>query len=203
MFDFLSYSKIASNWSLKIFSLRKYSYLCLLLLGFVGSILISIPAKIAIASIQNPQPQAILILGGSHKRDIFAAKFAELYPDIPIWVSSGADDRISAKIFHDAGIDLDRVYFDRRAIDTVTNFTSLVDDFQTRKIKHLYVVTSDYHISRASAIATIVLGSKGIAFSSISVPENRPRESFFKILRDSLRAFVWLITGYTGASLKS
>lgn len=195
MIDLTIVCQKISNYTLKI--------ICLILLGFLGAFVISIPAKITIARWQNPQPQAILIFGGSHQREIFTAQFARLYPQIPIWLSSGANDRISRQIFSNAGINLDRVYFDNRATDTVTNLTSLVNDFQQQKIKHIYLVTSDYHISRASAIATVVLGSQGIAFTPISVPEKRPRESSFKIIRDTIRAFIWVITGRTGSSLKT
>lgn len=122
---------------------------------------------------------------------------------MPIWLSSGANDTISRQIFSNAGINLERIHFDNRATDTVTNLTSLVNDFQRQKIKHIYLVTSDYHISRASAIATVVLGSKGITFTPISVPEKSPRESFLKIIRDTIRALFWVMTGYTGSSFKS
>lgn len=202
MSDFLTNYQRLGSYTIKTIVIKKYLFVCLLLLGFFGTLIISIPPKIAIAMLQNPDPQAILILGGSHNRESFTTKFAHLYPKIPIWLSTGANDRISRQIFEDAKIDLNRVYFDRRATDTVTNFTTLVSDFQQQKIKHLYVVTSDYHISRASAIATIVLGSRGIAFTPISVPEQRASESSLKIMRDTVRAFVWVITGYTGASLK-
>ena len=67
--------------------------------------------------------------------------------------------------------------------------------------KHIYLITSDYHISRASAIAVVVLGSQGIAFSPISVPENSFSESSWKMVRDTARAFFWVVTGRTGSSL--
>ena len=196
-----NYKKLG-NYVVKTIIIKKYLFVCLLLLGFFGILIVSIPVKIAIARWQNPQPQAILILGGSHNRESFTAQFAHHYPQIPIWLSTGSDDRISRQIFADAKIDLNRVYFDRRATDTVTNFTTLVGDFRQQKIKHIYVITSDYHLSRASAIATIVLGSRGIAFTPVSVPEKRASESSLRIMRDTFRAFVWVVTGYTGASLK-
>ena len=197
-----NYKKL-SNYILKNIATNKYWFICLVLIGLIGTFCLSIPLKLAIASLQNPQPQGILILGGSHNREIFTAQFAHLYPDIPIWLSSGSNDVISRQIFRDAGINLNRVYLDRRATDTVTNFTTLVNDFQQQKIKHLYLITSDYHISRASAIATVVLGSRGIAFSPISVLETRAPESSLKVIRDTTRAIIWVLTGYTGASLKT
>jgi uncharacterized SAM-binding protein YcdF (DUF218 family) len=192
-----------SNYILKIITIKKYIFICSILLSSIGIFVISIPVKSAISKIQNPQPQVILVLGGSPQRETFTAQFARLEPQIPIWISSAPNDTISRQIFSDAGINLNRLHLDRRATDTVTNFTTLVNDFQQQKIKHIYLVTSDYHLSRASAIATIVLGSQGIAFSPISVPEQRDRESSFKIVRDTIRSVFWVITGHTGSSLKS
>jgi hypothetical protein len=83
----------------------------------------------------------------------------------------------------------------------VTNFTSLVKDFKQRKYHHLYLITSDFHMARAKAIATFVLGSQGIAFTPVSIPSRQPPESWFHILRDSGRALLWIVTGRTGASL--
>jgi hypothetical protein len=53
---------------------------------------------------------------------------------------------------------------------------------------------------RAKAIATIVFGSHGITFTPISVPSNKPTESQLRVIRDSGRSLLWLISGRTGAS---
>ncbi|HEY9706719.1 MAG TPA: YdcF family protein, partial [Oculatellaceae cyanobacterium] len=103
-------------------------------------------------------------------------------------------------IFRAAGISDARVHLDYRALDTVTNFTTLVADFNSRNIQHLYLITSDFHMPRAKAIATIVLGSQGIAFTPVSIPSNEPAESKLRILRDTGRALLWMIVGRTGAS---
>lgn len=182
--------------------LSKLQFVLLLIIGFFLTILISIPFRIAIARLQATEPQAILVLGGDHHRERFAAKLAHKYPTLPIWISSGSQDQLVKNIFADASVDLKRLLIDRRANDTVTNFTSLVTDFQKQKIRHLYLITSDYHMLRASAIATVVLGSRGIAFSCIPVPGKEPKESQLRVLRDTARAFLWVITGHTGASLK-
>jgi hypothetical protein len=86
-------------------------------------------------------------------------------------------------------------------VDTVTNFTTLVADFKRRDIHHIYLITSEFHMPRAKAIAYFVLGSRGIAFTSVTVPSKKPPESWLHVLRDSSRAVVWIITGRTGASL--
>lgn len=160
-----------------------------------------IPVRLAIAYYLSPHPQAILTLGGGVEREPFTAHFAKHYPSLEIWVSSGQSPEQARPIFQSVGIPDTRVHFDRRAVDTVTNFTSLVDDFQKRQFHHLYLITSDFHMPRAKAIATLVLGSRGIAFTPIAIPTNQPKESWQHILRDFGRAIVWLFTGRTGASL--
>ncbi|MDJ0679620.1 MAG: YdcF family protein [Xenococcaceae cyanobacterium MO_167.B52] len=182
--------------------LNKLKFILLLIIGVFLTILISIPFRIAIARLQAIEPQAILVLGGDHYRERFAAKLAHKYPTLPIWISSGSRDQLVKNIFANASVDLERLLIDRRANDTVTNFTSLVTDFQKQKIRHLYLITSDYHMLRAASVGTIVLGSKGIAFTTISVPGKQPQESPLRVFRDTTRALIWTVTGYTGASLK-
>ncbi|BAU63914.1 unknown protein [Stanieria sp. NIES-3757] len=162
-----------------------------------------IPLKLAIAYWQFPQPQAILTLGGGKDREIFTAKFAQTHPNLPIWVSTGSPNPIIRQIFREASIAETRFHLDRRAVDTVTNFTTLVEDFQQNHIKHLYLITSDFHMRRARAIAFLVLGSHGITFTSVSLPSQELPESRLIVLRDVCRALFWFLTGYTGASFKA
>ncbi len=179
-------------------------YLILAPVIFILTILLIIPVRLAIASYQAPQPQAILMLGGTTlgEREKFTAEFARWYPSLEIWVSSGIPSNKIRNIFQDAGISDSRLYLDYRAVDTVTNFTTLVPDFRQRKIQHLYLITSDFHMPRAEAIATLVLGSQGIAFTPLSVPSDQPKESTLHIIRDIARSLLWIFTGYTGASLR-
>ncbi len=162
-----------------------------------------IPVRLAIASYQVPHPEAILTLGGGIDREKFTAQFAQAHPSLEIWVSSGTEPKEALAIFQAAGIPDTRVNLDRRAVDTVTNFTTLVADFKNRGIQHLYLITSDFHMPRAKAIATIVLGVWGIAFTPISIPTNKPPESWLHVLRDCTRSLFWIVTGRTGASLGS
>jgi uncharacterized SAM-binding protein YcdF (DUF218 family) len=148
------------------------------------------------------QPQAILVLGGSPDREAYAAEFAQTHPDLPIWVSSGSPEEYSTWLFSEEyGIDLERLHLDYRAVDTVTNYTSLVDEFDTQNIRSLYLVTSDYHMRRAKAIGTIVFGSRGIEFEPLPVPSEKPPEHWNKVARDAARSLLWVATGHTGASL--
>lgn len=162
-----------------------------------------IPVRLAIAFYQAPHPEAILTLGGGIDREKFTAQFAQAHPSLEIWVSSGTEPKEALAIFQAAGIPDTRVNLDRRAVDTVTNFTTLVADFKNRGIKHLYLITSDFHMPRAKAIAFFVLGSQGITFTPVTVPSNKPDESNLHILRDVGRSVVWILSGRTGASLHS
>lgn len=143
-------------------------------------------------------PQAVLVLGGEAERERYAAKFAQQHPQLPVWISSGAPREYSEWVFSEAGVDLDRLKLDYRAVDTLTNFTTLVDDLKANGVSKVYLITSDYHMRRSRMIGQIVLGSRGIDFQSVAIPSQRPEEDVAKTLRDGGRAVVWLMTGYTG-----
>ncbi len=146
------------------------------------------------------KPEALLVLGGATEREVFAANFARKHPDLPIWVSSGSNPEFAEWVFSEAGIQSDRVHLDYRAVDTVTNFTTLVDELRDRGIDSLYLITSDDHMRRAWIIGEIVFGSRGISFKPVAVPSGREPEPLQKAVRDGVRAIVWLTTGYTGAN---
>jgi uncharacterized SAM-binding protein YcdF (DUF218 family) len=147
------------------------------------------------------QPQAVLVLGGALEREVFAAEFAKEHPNLPIWVSSGSNPEYSEWVFSEAGIAADRLHLDYQAVDTVTNFTTLVKEFKARGINSIYLITSDYHMRRASVIGEIVLGSQGIDFKPVAVVSERSPESINKAIRDGARAVLWVATGQTGDSL--
>ena len=180
----------------------KYRFILLFLISLISFSLIIIPMRLAIAHYQAPYPQAILTLGGKLEREIFTAQFAQINPYLDIWVSSGGLPEATLNIFQTTGVSKQRLHIDLRATDTVTNFTTLVADFKQKNIKHIYLITSSFHMPRAKAIATIVLGSQGITFTPIPVPSKEKFEPKIEILRDSCRSFFWLVTGRTGASLK-
>jgi len=147
------------------------------------------------------RPQAVLVLGGAAEREKFAAEFARQHPQLPVWVSSGSNPEYAEWLFNTAGISPDRLHLDYRAVDTVTNFTSLADYFKARDIHSVYLITSDYHMRRAQVIGEIVLGSRGIDFQAISVPSDQSPEPLNKVVRDAARSVLWVMTGQTGSHL--
>jgi len=86
---------------------------------------------------------------------------------------------------------------DYRAIDTLTNFTSLIDELYQENVSHILLVTSDYHIERARAIGHIIAGSRGIKITSLSIPCSSKciEESNNKKNIDVLRSIAWILTG--------
>ena len=149
----------------------------------------------------NSAPEAILVLGGHEERERYASRLAQQHPHLPIWISSGSPQEYAQKIFARAGIEGDRLHFDYRASDTVTNFTTLVDELQAEGIDSVYLITSENHMKRAKIIGDIVFGSRGIKFQPLAVPSNNPPEPLEKCWRDGARSVFWLITGHTGAIL--
>ncbi|PSB26510.1 hypothetical protein C7B82_19695 [Stenomitos frigidus ULC18] len=147
------------------------------------------------------EPQAILVLGGAPKRESFAAEFARLHPGIPIWVSGGSPREYTESVFADAGINPTRLHIDRHAVDTVSNFTTLVDTFRSKGISSVYLITSDYHMRRARVIGELVFGSRGIDLKPVSMPSEQATEPMAKAVRDGGRAILWLTTGHTGSTL--
>jgi uncharacterized SAM-binding protein YcdF (DUF218 family) len=147
------------------------------------------------------QPDAIFVLGGETEREKFAARLAAKHPKLPIWVSGGAPIGYAKKVFVKENVDLNRLHIDHHAVDTVTNFTTMVETLKQAGVKSVYLVTSDDHMARSRLVGEIIFGTHGIAVKPVSFVSNRPDESWQKVLRDGGRAVLWIFTGKTGARL--
>ena len=145
--------------------------------------------------------EAVLVLGGHETREKFAADLAKENPNLEVWISSGSPQSYVKKIFNHRGVPSDRLHLDYQAQDTVTNFTTIVEELKIRDIDSVYLITSHNHMTRARIIGEIVLGSNGIIIKPLMVPSQSPSEPFSKSLRDSVRAVFWLLTGETGSEL--
>lgn len=144
------------------------------------------------------QPQLIFVLGGEEEREIFAAKFARTHPHLPVWISGGAPQGYTNRVFKKAGVSTENLHLDYRAIDTLTNFTTLVDRFESKGITSVYLVTADDHIQRARIVGEVVFGSRGIKVKPVTFTSGRSSEPIQKTVRDGFRSFLWLVTGYAG-----
>lgn len=162
-----------------------------------------IPVRLREVRSRVPVPQAIFVLGGGRDREVAAARLAVQHPELEVWVSSGSDAEVVTGIFRRAGVASDRLHLDYRASDTVTNFTTMAEFFQQRKIEHIYLLTSDFHMRRARAVAFLVFGSCRIVCTPIMISSNEQTETGFHVVRDIVRAFIWLFIGTTGSGLAS
>ncbi len=144
-----------------------------------------------------PPPQLILVLGGDVAREQRAAELAERR-GLPVVVSGGSNPEYAHWLFEQRqGLPPGQVQLDYRARDTLSNFTSLVDDLRRARIRHALLVTSSDHMDRALLVGRIVAGSRGIALTPVPVacgdqclPEGRR-----KVWGDGLRAGLWVLSG--------
>jgi uncharacterized SAM-binding protein YcdF (DUF218 family) len=144
-----------------------------------------------------PPAQLILVLGGDVDRERHAAALAQEL-GLPVVVSGGSNPEYAHWLFEQRqGLPPGQVQLDYRARDTLSNFTSLVDDLQRARIRHALLVTSSDHMDRAMLVGRVVAGSRGIYLTPEPVdcgdlcrPEGRR-----KIWGDGLRAVLWVVTG--------
>jgi uncharacterized SAM-binding protein YcdF (DUF218 family) len=169
----------------------------------LAGLLLSPCGWLGFREIQNEtlQPEAIFVLGGETQRERFAASFAAKHPDLPVWVSGGAPKDYARRVFANKNVDLKRVHLDYQAIDTLSNFTSMVDELRKAGIKSVYLITSDDHMARSRLVGEVVFGGHGIAVKPVSFVSGRSDESWEKVVRDSGRAVFWLFTGNNSSDL--
>jgi uncharacterized SAM-binding protein YcdF (DUF218 family) len=170
---------------------KRILWLVLFLLCLALARLACVPIQLYFA--RYSLPQAIVTLGGGPDREEFTAQFAKLYPELDIWISSGTAKEYVVNIFTRENIPLVRLHLDYRAVDTLTNFTTLVPNLKNHQIHHVYLITSDIHQPRAQAIAFWVFGSQNITYTPIPVASDLPPERLTRILRDRARAILWVL----------
>ena len=144
-----------------------------------------------------PPAQMILVLGGDVAREQEAAALA-VRKGLPVVVSGGSNPEYAHWLFEQRqGLPPHQVQLDYRARDTLSNFTSLVDDLRQARIRHALLVTSSDHMDRALLVGRIVAGSRGIHLTPVTVscggrcqPEGRR-----KVWGDGVRAAVWVLSG--------
>lgn len=144
-----------------------------------------------------PPPQLILVLGGDAAREDEGARLARL-KGLPVVVSGGTNPEYAHWLFQErAGLPAGQVQLDYRAHDTLTNFTSLVDELRQARVRHVLLVTSRDHMDRALLVGRLVAGSRGIHLSPVAVPcgQRCVREGRRKVWGDGLRAALWVVTG--------
>lgn len=149
-----------------------------------------------LTSSNDSRPQLLLILGGNPVREIagvnhFLSHQHFFSDDAFILLSSGALSR--ADLLNQTSVNPSRLQTDTTAVDTLTNFTTFAQRFSIKG--SIAVATSSGHFRRAMKVASIVLGATGINFVGIELPpSDEPEESQWRVIRDSIRAIIWVVT---------
>lgn len=175
-------------------------WLKLTLMAIFGCIILNLAINLAIRLPINEQKpiDAILVLGGSIRREIYVANLAHQYPDIPIIISQGSEDPCILLLFEKVQAPKTNVWLEKCANSTFGNFFFGVPILKQWGVHKVKVVTSPSHLPRAKWLAEIHLQSHGIAVEidavrEIGIPGNR--ESKLKTGLDVTRSVIWAFVG--------
>lgn len=172
----------------------------LALIAGLGFIILSLFVNLAIRlPLNSAKPvDGILVLGGSIRREIYGAKLAIQYPDLPILISQGSKEPCIRLIFERSYARLNQVWLEKCANSTFGNFFFSVPILRRWGVHKVKVVTSPTHMPRAQWLAQIHLGAQGIATEmdlarERGVPGNH--ESQLKTTLDVTRSIIWGFLG--------
>ena len=139
----------------------------------------------------------VVILGGDKLRECAAARSAAALPQVRlVLLSSGAAtpsdlmSELAAASRHDVS-----VFEDRRAIDTLSNCTSLAPDIAKAGITQCMLCTACAHARRAGAVGKLIFGAMGVRVRMRTVETGEPHEGMVRCLRDVFRAILWVAAG--------
>ncbi|MEA5537238.1 YdcF family protein [Crocosphaera sp. XPORK-15E] len=180
---------------------RKRTFKRLFILIFfavIGFIFSSLVYNVGVRlPLNSHQPvDGILVLGGSIRREMYAAQLARQDPDIPIIISQGSKAPCVKLIFEREQASMEQVLLEQCAHSTFENFFFCVPLLHQRGFNKVKLITSESHLPRAKWLAQIHLGAKGIAVEvdtakEIGVPGNN--ESSLKTFLDVTRSLIWAV----------
>jgi uncharacterized SAM-binding protein YcdF (DUF218 family) len=151
---------------------------------------------ITLFSASSQSLDAFLVLGGSIRREIYVAKLAKQYPQIPILISHGSQDPCVLLIFQREAAALEKVWLENCSNSTFENFYYDLPILRRWRVHKVKLVTSGTHLLRAKLMAQIILGAHGIwvepeIVKEIGIPGNR--ESWLKTVLDVIRSLFWAL----------
>ncbi len=166
------------------------SLICLIFSSLAFNVLVRLPIN------ANHTVDGILVLGGSIRREIYAAQIAPQYQEIPIIVSQGSKPPCIKLIFQREQAPMDNVWVEQCAYSTFDNFFFCVPLLQKQRVHKVKVITSQSHLPRAKWLAQIHFGARGIAVevdtpTEKGVPGNH--ESDLKTFLDVTRSLMWAV----------
>jgi uncharacterized SAM-binding protein YcdF (DUF218 family) len=139
---------------------------------------------------------AVLVLGGSIRREIVASEMVVQGNRLPILISQGSQPPCIRALFDRISAPVETVWLETCAESTFDNYRYSLPTLKQWNSRHVQVVTSPTHLPRAQWLATIMLGSHGLwpemqLVQETGVPGNV--ESSLKTGLDVVRSLVWAI----------
>jgi uncharacterized SAM-binding protein YcdF (DUF218 family) len=149
---------------------------------------------ITLVSVSSQPVDALFVLGGSITREIYVAKEAKKYPDIPILISHGSLEPCVWLIFRKENTELEKVWLENCANSTWENFYYSIPILRRWEVHKVKLITSPTHLPRAQWMAQILLGANGIwvepdIVQEQGIPGNR--EFWLKTGVDVTRSLLW------------
>lgn len=176
---------------------RRKRWFITLGVGFLLALLLAVGKGFALAYQHAKVPlDAVFVLGGSIKRELYISKYARSHPDIPILISSGSKPPCIYLIFQRDSAPMDNVWLENCARSTFGNFYYGLPILERWGVRQVKLVTSASHLPRSLWLAQIVLGAHGIwvepeIVPEVGVPGNH--ELFLKTLLDLARSLLWAV----------
>ncbi|MEM9542472.1 MAG: YdcF family protein [Cyanobacteria bacterium P01_E01_bin.42] len=140
--------------------------------------------------------EALLVLGGSIRREIYVAELSRDYPDAKILISNGSRSPCIWLIFDRAKASMENVCLERCARNTFRNFYYTTPILREWGVKHIKLITSKTHLPRAIWMARIHLGIHKI-WVDLDIAEEKGvpgnREFWLKTVLDVTRSGAWAI----------
>ncbi len=183
-------SRLAQKRRRKFFNLLAVACLGIVLINLLFNLMVKLPAN------QDKSVDAIFVLGGSIRREIYAAQLAKEFPELPILISQGSKDPCIWRIFQREGAPFAKIWLENCANSTFDNFFFGVPILSRWGVHKVKLVTSGSHLPRAKWLGQIHLGSRGIAVELETVPEMGipgNREFVWKTRLDVTRSLIWAV----------
>jgi DUF218 domain len=138
----------------------------------------------------------ILVLGGSIRREMYAAQLLKQLPPMPIVISGGSPPPCVKLIFQREQTATAQVWLEECAKSTFANFYYSLPILQRSGVHKVKLITSATHTGRALTMARIILGSHGIWVEpDFAIEQGRPgnKESIGKTVLDIGRSLGWAV----------
>ena len=139
---------------------------------------------------------ALFVLGGSIRREIYVTQVTQKYPQIPVLISSGSQPPCIWLIFQREAAELQNVWLENCANSTFENFYYSIPILRQWRVHKVKLITSPTHLPRAKWMAQILFGAHGIwvepdIVSEVGIPGNY--ESGLKTGLDVTRSLFWAV----------